>query len=223
MHIDKKEALRYMGYRGQKRDEKLDRLLDDCISEVKDVSKESFTYEIFDIEEKEEGLHLLGTTLVLQGKAVGRHLRKSEKCAVMAATLGIEIDKRISYYSRTDLTRGMVLDACATAAVEALCDTVQEEIRIKAGELGLEITGRFSPGYGDFPIDIQRHIVRVLRTYERIGLSVNECSIMIPRKSVTAVIGMLKESCGIDGGKCAGCEDKYCAFRKDRDDNEKRT
>ncbi|HYE81324.1 MAG TPA: vitamin B12 dependent-methionine synthase activation domain-containing protein [Clostridia bacterium] len=219
MYIDKKEALRYMGYRGQKMDDSLQSLLDACIDEVKELSKESFTYQIFDMEKMEEGLHLTGTTLVLQGKAIRQHLSRAEKCAVMAVTLGIGVDKRISYYSRTDLTRGMMLDACATAAVEALCDMVQEEIKAKAGVMGLDITQRFSPGYGDFSIDIQKHIVRVLKAYEKIGLTVNECSIMIPRKSVTAVIGMQNEGCSVRSHKCADCEDKYCTFRKDRDEN----
>lgn len=214
MYIDKKEALRYMGYKGQKMDDKMERLLNDCIGEVKDISKGSFTYAVFDIEKIEEGLSLKDSTLVLKGESIAKHLQQSCKCAVMAVTLGLETDRRIAFYSKTDLTRGLMLDACAAAAVESLCDEVQEEIRVKAKSIGLEITPRFSPGYGDFPIDTQSEIIKVLRTYERIGLSVNESSIMIPRKSVTAVIGMQYEKCSEENHGCSRCEDSNCMYRK---------
>jgi len=220
MYIDKKEALRYMGYSGQKIDDNIQKLLDDCIREVMDISTKSYIYEMFDIERSKEGLHLKGSTLILEGEAINAHLLKAEKCAVMAVTLGLQVDMRIAFYSKTDLTKSLVFDACATAAAEALCDIVQSEIAAKAMTMGLEITSRFSPGYGDFSIGIQKEIVKVLRAYEKIGLSVNESSIMIPRKSVTAVIGMSNEKCSLKSHKCNNCEDKDCLYRKVGADNE---
>lgn len=220
MHIDRNEALRYMGYKGQLIDDNMEKLLDACMDEVMDISKKSFTYEVFDIERREEGLCLKGTTLVLQGLNIAAHLNKAEKCAVMAVTLGLEIDKRIAFYSKTDLTKGLIFDACAAAAVESLCDMVQEKIEAEAGDMGFEITARYSPGYGDLSIGIQREIAKVLKTYEKIGLSVNESSIMIPRKSVTAFIGMQKEKCSKEKHGCEKCENKYCMYRKDADGNE---
>ncbi len=220
MYVDKKEALRYMGYSGQKIDDNIQKLLDDCIDEVMDISKESFLYEIFDIERTGEGLHLKGSTIILRGEAINAHLAEAERGVVMAATLGLQVDRRIDFYSKTDLTRGLVFDACAAAAVESLCDMVQGEIAAKAETMGLEITSRYSPGYGDFSIGIQKEIAKVLRTYEKIGLSVNESSIMIPRKSVTAVIGMQVGKCSVKSNKCKSCESKYCLYRKVGDDNE---
>ncbi|HYF82475.1 MAG TPA: vitamin B12 dependent-methionine synthase activation domain-containing protein [Clostridia bacterium] len=220
MYIDRKEALRYMGYRGQKIADNLQCLLDDCIDEVMDISKNSFIYEIFDIERREDGLCMKGSTLILRGEAIHAHLQKAEKCAVMAVTLGLEVDRRIAFYSKTDLTKSLVFDACAAAAVESLCDIVQSEIASKAMTMELEITSRFSPGYGDFSIDIQREIAKVLKTYEKIGLSVNESSIMIPRKSVTAVISLQYDKCSVKSHKCNNCEDKYCLYRKDGADDE---
>jgi cobalamin-dependent methionine synthase I len=138
----------------------------------------------------------------------------------MAVTLGLEADRQIAFYTKTDLTKALVFDACAAAAVEALSDMVQDEIAVKAKTIGLEITARFSPGYGDFSIGIQREIVRVLKTYEKIGLGVNESSIMIPRKSVTAFIGMQSEKCSEKSHECDRCEDKNCLYRKDSDNDE---
>lgn len=215
MYIDKKEALRYMGYRGQEIDKGLQELLDNCIDEVRTVSRRDYIYEVFDIERRGPELCLKGTTLVLPGKNIGSHLSKADKCVVMAATLGLEADRRIAFYSRTDLTRGIVFDACAGVAIEWLCDEIQKEIAAKAKSMGFEITQRFSPGYGDLPIDIQGDLTRALKTYEKIGLGVNESSVMIPRKSVTALIGMQKEACASTEHKCIDCDSKNCLYRED--------
>lgn len=220
MYIDRKEALRYMGYRGQSMDGNMEKLLNACIDEVAVISKKCFVYEIFDIDRNEEGLCLKGTTLVLHGEDILAHLSKAEKCAVMAVTLGLEVDKRIAFYSKTDLTKGLIFDACAAAAVESLCDMVQGKIEAEAKSMGLETTSRYSPGYGDFSIEIQKEIAKVLKTYKRIGLSVNESSIMIPRKSVTAFIGIQSEKCSKENHNCINCKDKCCMFRKDGDKNE---
>ncbi|MGE5676679.1 MAG: hypothetical protein ACM3ZR_01325 [Pseudomonadota bacterium] len=220
MYIDKKEVLRYMGYRGQEMDKALLELLDSCIEEVQTVSRKDYIYEVFDIERSGSELCLKGTALSLPGKDIARHLSKSDKCVVMAATLGLETDRRIALYSRTDLTRGIVFDASAGVAIESLCDEVQEEVAAKARTMGLEITQRFSPGYGDLPIDIQGDLTRVLKAYERIGLGVNENSVMIPRKSVTALIGMQKEGCASKEHKCTNCDNKNCLYRKDEDNGE---
>lgn len=215
MYIDRKEALRYMGYRGQKLDHETERLLDECIEEILSISKNSYVYDVFDIERQEEGMYLKGTKLFLEGEAIREHLSKARECAVMAVTLGLEVERRIALYTKTELTKGLVFDACAAAAVESLCDLVQDEIKSKAEVMGLEITGRFSPGYGDFPIEMQKEIISVLKAYERIGLSVNESSVMIPRKSVTAVIGLQQESCGSQTSGCDCCKDINCRYRKD--------
>ena len=214
MYIDREEVLRYMGYRGQNIDHTTEKLLNDCIDEVARVSKESFLYEIFDIERTVKGLCLKGTTLTLGGEDIGKHLANSEKCALMAVTLGLEVDKRISFYSKTDIAKALVFDACATAAVESLCDAVQEKIETAAKSMGFETTTRFSPGYGDFSIGIQKELAKVLKTYEGIGLSVNESSIMIPRKSVTAFIGLRREKSDKSGHSCESCDSGNCSFRK---------
>ncbi len=50
---------------------------------------------------------------------------------------------------------------------------------------------RFSPGYGDCPLSAQRSIVNsVLNATRLIGLTVTPTSLLIPTKSVTAVIGL---------------------------------
>ena len=54
------------------------------------------------------------------------------------------------------------------------------------------IRPRFSPGYGDLPIEIQKDIFRALDCPRRIGLTLNENLLMSPTKSVSAIIGIVK-------------------------------
>ena len=49
---------------------------------------------------------------------------------------------------------------------------------------------RFSPGYGDCPLTAQRSIVDALNATRLIGLTVTPTSLLMPTKSVTAVIGL---------------------------------
>jgi len=214
MKIDKGEVLRYLGYKNQLIDEKLTVLIDECIGEVIDISRGKYVYNIFDIKKESEGILLLDTVLYLRGKNIYEHLKESERCALLAVTLGLEMDKRIAFYSKFNITKAVIMDACASTAVEALCDIVQCEIEETAGESGLYITKRYSPGYGDFLIEQQRGIINILDCERKIGLTLTDSFLMLPRKSVTAVIGLGKSSKVENEEKCKGCSMKNCIYRK---------
>ncbi|HEY8803532.1 MAG TPA: vitamin B12 dependent-methionine synthase activation domain-containing protein, partial [Clostridium sp.] len=139
----------------------------------------------------------------------------SKKCVVMAATLGTSVDSRIAYYSRFNITKGLIMDACATTAIEYLCDELQNEIMQNALKDDLHITTRYSPGYGDFSINNQAEILNILDAYKKIGLSVTENSIMLPRKSVTALIGLSDIVSPKPHESCENCKNVGCNFRKD--------
>ena len=112
------------------------------------------------------------------------------------------------------MTSALILDSMASTAIEQVCDTAEKEIREKISKDNF-MTWRFSPGYGDLPITIQREFVRVTDAEKRIGLTVNEGGILLPRKSVTAIIGLSKEPIPKQRRGCAYCNmNKTCQFRK---------
>ncbi|MFA6942068.1 MAG: methionine synthase [Clostridiaceae bacterium] len=214
MDIDKKEVLRYLGYKNNSADKQTSDLIDECIDEMMKISKPKYIYKIFDIKKEQEQVNLLNTTLSLKGKNIKNHLKFSSKCSVMAATLGIEADRQISIYSNLNLSKALVMDSCATAAIESLCDMAQEEIKEYAKTLGFNITGRFSPGYGDLSIEIQPEIINILDAYKKIGLTATESCILIPRKSVTAFIGFQKpKNCDVKPN-CLSCNKNNCEYRR---------
>ena len=89
-----------------------------------------------------------------------------------------------------DLSRCLVLESCATAAIEEVCD--RAEGLIAAEFPGKSLTSRFSPGYGDLPVTVQGEFLALLDAPRRIGLCATGSSILTPRKSVTAVLGLLE-------------------------------
>lgn len=214
MTIDKTEVLRYLGHTNQAIDPNIGQLLDECLIEITKIMTPKFVYETFMLGKEEDAISLQGTILVMESKDIADLLANSDKCVLMAASLGLEVDRKIAYYAKTDVTRSLILDACASTAIEALCDQVEEAVRLEACDHGYHITTRFSPGYGDLPITLQKPITQVLQTYPKIGLTVNESSIMLPRKSVTAIIGWQKEEAAAKVIKCKGCNKQNCSFRR---------
>lgn len=214
MKIDKKQVLRYLGYKGQYIDKNINSIIDKCVKETENTVQNKFLYEVFPLVRDKDYMYLKGTNVVLRGKDIHAQLKKSKSCALMAVTIGSGIEKSIRYYEKVSLTKATIMDACATVAVEALCDKVEQDIRKIAENQGLYITERYSPGYGDFSIDIQKNILRVLETY-RIGLTCTDNFILMPRKSVTALIG-IGDTEYKKRKSCRQCSNyKNCIYRKD--------
>jgi len=233
IEIDKKEVLRYLGGTAKNNDEETDRLIDEIIEEIKKISVPKSQFRIFNIRKNQNNIQILNSILILKGKDIIKHLIHSKKVAIMAVTLGIQVDKRIKYYSNIDLTKAVILDACATTYIEAISDNLESEIKEIANQSNCNLTYRFSPGYGDFSLVVQDNILKVLNSPRTMGLTVSNEHILIPSKSVTAIIGFedksIKKPTGkvqkrADNEKCKTClryknciylqEGTFCEFRK---------
>lgn len=203
--LNRDEVLRYLAYRGSDLDMEMDSLIDSCMDEALEISQPKYVYGVFEKKLSQGKLFLLESTLELAGDDIISHLDPADHVAVMAATLGVGIDRRIKYYGKSDLTRGIILDSWATQLIEALCDQVEREIGLLAESCHMNITSRYSPGYGDLPIGIQKDIIASLNASRLIGLNVSESSILLPRKSVTAFIGISRDKTEEKKMGCKGC------------------
>lgn len=213
LKIDKNEVLRYLGYRGQEVTTELIKDIEETIKEGKVLFKPNYVYREFNIVKENDEILLLGTNLILKGNDIFDLLKNSEKCIVMAATIGSDIERKIKFYSKYNLTKALILDSCATTAIEEICDNLQESISkgILKGEE--KFTFRYSPGYGDLALDIQKEIVSILDCERKIGLKVSCDMVLFPRKSVTAIIGITNKEGSKD--KCKVCNNfDRCSYRK---------
>lgn len=209
--LDENEVLRYMGYpAGYKPDDALSKAIKEKSKILLETAMPKSVYSGFDIECAENGVALINSDIVLLGNSIKEHLKTCKKCVIMAATLGVEVDKLIRKAQISSVSDALILDACATTYIEAFCDEIESEIKEKFGFGNF----RFSPGYGDFPIALQKNIITLLSAEKKIGLCVNSADILTPSKSVTAVIGLI-DKCMNKTNKCELCPNKErCAFTR---------
>jgi len=192
--IDRKEVLRYLRTSKDLKDQNINRLIDESIEEIKNLINFRYLYQNYPIQITKDGVNILNTTLTLKGKSIRKHLNNSKEVYLMAATLGTQVDKKIAYYEKISVTKSMIFDACATTAIEEGCDRVEAEIKEQVLAQGNDdITFRYSPGYGDLAIDIQKKFLRILNAPKKIGLTASKYNMLIPTKSVTAIIGVIEE------------------------------
>lgn len=214
--IPKDEVLRYLGYKNQEIDKSLNQKIDDIIVETEKNLSVKYMYKLFDIVHLKDGVLIDGTNTVMYGEDIKNHLSKCKRCILIAVTIGADIEKKIMAKQICSINDAFIMDACATAAVECSCDEL--ELAIVNSINNCNINNRYSPGYGDFSIDFQPKLLSLLDAGKKIGLYVNQSNILTPRKSVTAVIGVLDE-CADNRlrkkNKCDLCENKEgCEFRK---------
>lgn len=214
--IPKKEVLRYLGHKNQEINGNIDRLIDETIKEAKELVNPKKVVARYKITINDTGVSLDNTNLILTGEDIKNHLKYSKDIYIMAVTLGSAIEKKIAYYEKIDLTKAVILDSCATTAVEEFCDLIEEDIKKIAESEYKEITFRYSPGYGDLPIDIQKDFLDTLNATKTIGLTVSSHNLLMPRKSVTAIIGLIPKDKAINKRTCEVCSNyNNCKFRKE--------
>lgn len=207
------EAYRYLGGRGEP-DDAARQALEDAAAEILKTVNPRVITRICDIE-RSSVIWLSSTDIVLEGAAVEALLHDCDSCAIFCATIGAEIDTIIRQWELRDVAFAAMLDACANSAVESLCDIVNQEIAYDCSARGQYITDRFSPGYGDLPLDAQRSFCCALDTQRKIGVAVGNGGLMIPLKSVTALIGISKHPQKSRDTGCAGCiKINSCTFRE---------
>ena len=218
--VDKSEVLRYLGHNGQKIDNDLNFKINQCIKETKNEIDTKYVYQIYNIKNdlNLNTVQFENTNLILKSKDVSELLRNCDKCVLMCATLGFNIEKNIRRYSYNNLTKGIIIDACATTSIEEVCDLVQDSILDDISKEGKSLTMRYSPGYGDLDISANRDILNVLDAHRKIGVTVTNTGIMIPRKSVVALIGITNKKIEKVKRTCENCSNRFnCQYRRKAD------
>lgn len=213
MEINQKETLRYLGYGRQEADGPVMDLIRECWEELQRAASprhisRSYPLQLFG----EDGVDF--TCFQTHSKNLTKNLQDCEQIILFAATLGTQVDVLIQRYNKIQVSKAVVLQAAAAAMLEDYCDEVNEEIRASYESRGLYLRPRFSPGYGDFPLECQTALTGALEAGKRIGITLTDSLLMAPSKSVTAVIGVSrrKRTCTVKG--CEACGKTDCAYRR---------
>lgn len=182
LDISLEEVERYAGYYNVSR-ETFRKDISECINEARTVLTPRACFEIYNISVDSPSVDLgFAKTMSFD---LAERLGGCKKAILLAATVGLGIDRLISRYSVNDPLRGLLLQAVGAAAVEAFVDKITLD-RFFA----LDPRDRFSCGYGDLSLLMQVDIFKALQCQKNIGVSLTSSLLMTPTKSITAIIGV---------------------------------
>lgn len=185
----REEILRYAGIGAEPSAPELEALLDGVLADCRTLlSQGRACFAYLPLRREEEGLDL--TFAKTPSRDLSRALAGCEGILLFAATAGIGFDRLLLREGKRSPARALLLQAVGTACAEELCDRLCRELDRELREKGYSLCPRFSPGYGDLPLSLQREVFSYLGCPARIGLTLNESLLMSPSKSVTAIAGI---------------------------------
>lgn len=200
MELNISEALRYLGVR-EPDNGTLHASLSALAEELQSRITPRFIWALADV-----------SALALPGRTAAKMLADCQQAAVLVCTLGAVFDRWMQQLQARDMSRAVMLDALGSAWVEAGCDAAEDAIRARFP--GKFLADRFSPGYGDLPLDVQPRLT-ALAGASRIGVTLTDAMLMYPQKSVTAVVGIADRPQPARVRGCAHCAMyKTCQYRK---------
>lgn len=220
--IDRAEMLRYLGYGGQDMEPELAQRIENVVSSLERSVSPRGVRRVFAVDaacldaQGNPCIHLTGTTVELRGRDIYRHLKDARYCALLACTLGMESERKLRLLGSQQPLESAVFDAACSAYVEAAVEQMDAAVKRDAAALGLTGNWRFSCGYGDCPLDAQPALVAALNATRLVGLTVTPTNLLLPSKSVTAMIGLFEGPVHDADSRptCSICRMRpTCAFR----------
>ncbi len=191
LSIKKSEIYRYLGYKtGFAADETVAAMIDEILENVLSGSVPKVCYKKFAVE-FQDGIDF--GFMRVKSKELAVNLQGCFEAVIFAATIGIYTDRQIQKETILSPARACIYQAVGATVIEAVCDEFNEWIREREVEKGHLISPRYSPGYGDVSLEIQKDICQELSSAKLAGITLTDSLLMVPEKSVTAIIGIKKK------------------------------
>ncbi len=185
MNIDKNLVKKYLNYKDENCD--FDIVIEDVFAEMKSIATPKKNCILSDVSFENGFYKLDNLGIVLKSNDINKLFCECDKIATLVVTLGLEIDKKIAYYAKVDLAKSLIMDAASNVWVEAVMDELEAQVCKQMD--GKFKTMRFSPGYGDLDISVQKSVIERTGSNKFLGINVNSNYLMTPLKSITAFLG----------------------------------
>ena len=189
-----KPVLRRLGYppRMEAMDESIRAIFDSEMEKARDLIRPEAMIRFLKILNHGRKTTEFEYQFTLRSEKVAALLKTAGYGAFFFVTIGDGLEKEADRLNMNgDMTRALILDTLGSEAVDGYADMLQREIiREKAGENGFTITPRFSPGYADWPLTVQPELAELCGA-SKIGIEITDVYLMLPRKSVSAVFGLV--------------------------------
>ncbi len=183
--LEVRQTLRFLGGRGESVPEDMAAVYAQCEQMVLRAVRPRACWQEFPVSKGADGFLDLGFAQV-ESHALTKNLEGCGRIVLFAATVGAEVDRLILRYEKLSPARGALLQAMGGCAAEQWCEEVDRQIRAMYGPT----RPRFSCGYGDLPLTLQKDIFRALDVTKYLGVTLTDGGLMSPTKSVTAIIGI---------------------------------
>ena len=216
--IPVKEVQRYMGYHGIS--EIAPDMQERIAKAVEQVSSQSHPRLVIkefriSVSEKEVVIHADNEDVTLESESLCRNLSGCKRALLLAATIGPSCDMLVRRAAVKSAADSAVYQAAGAAAIEAFLDSENDRLRKEYEAEDLYLRPRFSPGYGDLKLDHQKDWFRLLDISKQVGIELTDSLLMVPTKSVTAIIGIGGDKRKCCGSGCGGCNMKNtCDYSK---------
>ncbi len=181
--VDFLEASRYAGAKG---DEKTVELLKELYEELENIFKYKVCFIELPLEIRSDVCDFGDFSFA--SSSLSKKLKGCKRALLFGATLGVEIDRYINKSGKFSVSKSLLADALGCERIESLCDAFLKDY---SNRNKIELRPRFSSGYGDLSIETQWKIFEVLDCSKKIGLSLSKSLVMVPSKSVTAIVGII--------------------------------
>jgi hypothetical protein len=214
--IDKQQVLHSIGYGTDcKLSTRIASLIDDYVENVHNLIEPSYSCIIRDINLVQDSRVIIEGSIAFESKVVASLLEQCQKAAVFLVTIGEHLEETANRLAEDGLiVQATVLDAVGSVAVEEVAGFVQGKIKEIANDRGLVISQRFSPGYCDWDISQQRTVFWAVNG-DSTGIHLTDGCLMIPRKSISGVIGIAPRYSNVENyNPCKTCDKHDCQGRR---------
>ncbi len=187
-----REVYRYLGYRNIAPSPEIDERIQRCIGRMQAAAVPRSVLRRFDLRlTAPDQIDIAG--LCIHSRDLFRNLSGCDCAYMFAATIGLGIDHLIKRGEVSSMADSVIYQAAGAAMIEAYADAENEKLRAREAENGYRLRPRYSPGYGDLPLMLQRDFARILEMQKWCGITLTDALLMVPSKSITAFIGCTRD------------------------------
>lgn len=214
--IDRAQVLHNIGYGADyKPSARIMSLINEYIENAHNLIAPSYSYVIRDIKSVKGPRVVVEDSVTFQSEVIAQLLEQCEKVAVFALTIGNHLEELVAHLAESGvIVQAAVLDAIGSGATEKVADFVQGRIVEAAQAQGLCASQRFCPGYCDWNVSEQKRVFQTMNGNSA-GIRLTEGCLMLPRKSMSGIIGIGPCNGNIENyNPCKSCNKDNCLDRR---------
>lgn len=187
--IDHEEVFRYLGYKKNSAPNADREMLAETIKEARKVIFPKACYGRFPIKHLGDD-YMEFPYGMIHSKNLSYNLDGCQEIYIFAATIGARFDSAKLRVSASSITKAALYQAIGATAIEDVCNMLNTKLKEDSEALGEKVRPRYSPGFGDYVLENQKGVFRILNPEKNAGITLGDNLIMAPEKSVTAIIGI---------------------------------